>query len=586
MAAKLRKLEKALRKQTSTAITCSAFGSSVRLEGELANWDAIVRAGRAAAKYGFKGVVNDIRLKNLTQPPTQLPCVRDALYENAQPDVLIIGGGVIGCAIARELTRHSLSVLILEKESDVAMHASSRNDGMIHPGIASHAGTLRAEMNVRGNAMYTALCKELSIPFERWSSLILYEEAWLAALAKPILLRRSRQLGIPGRQVNRAQLRQIEPFICDAAVAGFDCPSSGVLSPYKLTVALAENAIENGAAVALETAVLGMTKQNGRIASVQTNRGTIHPRLVVNAAGVFADLIADMAGDRFFSIHPRKGECAILDKNQGQLVQRSMGMIHAKMYFSDTKGGGVMRTIDGNVLVGPDAYEQPLREDFSTNRAHMDALLEKHLPLIKGFSRADVIAYFAGIRAANYEEEFIIEPSERVGNLVHAAGIQSPGLAAAPAIAQRIAQQSLAILQKEMTVTPNPRFDPVRKAAPVMAKLDLEEKQALIRQNPDYGVVVCRCEGISKGEIAAALHSPLPANSLDALKRRVRPGMGRCQGGFCMPPVAQIICDESGLPFSSVSKSGQGSELLFGAEDVRSETTHTHLHNEGGGTRE
>ena len=562
----IQKLETKLRKQFSPEISCAAFGSSVRLEGALADWQSIVKAGRVAAKYGFKGVVNDIALTGFSPPPMRLPQIRDAAYDNAAPDVLIIGGGVIGCAIARELSRHRLDILLLEKESDVAMHASSRNDGMIHPGIASHPGTLRAEMNVRGNTMYTDLCRELSVPFERWSSAILFGDAPIFPLASAVMGLRAKRLGIPIQKFSRAQIHAAEPHLSDEIVGALDLPSTGFLSPYKLTVALAENAIENGARIALNTAVMGMTVKDGRIEGVQTNRGAVRPRLIINAAGVFADIVAELAGDRFFSIHPRKGECAILDKKTGPLLQRSMGLVKATQYFSDTKGGGLVPTIDGNILVGPDAYEQPLREDFSTHRENMQTILAKHLALIPALSPADVIAYFAGIRAANYEEEFIVEASERVGNLVHAAGIQSPGLASAPAIALRIAELSLGILNKTQKVLPNEHFDPIRKAPPVLAKLSVAEKQALIAKNPDYGVVVCRCESISRGEIADAVNSVLPADSVDAVKRRVRAGMGRCQSGFCMPPVIQTISANSGKPLTQITKSGEGSPILFDEE--------------------
>ena len=270
-----------------------------------------------------------------------------------------------------------------------------------------------------------------------------------------------------------------------------------------------------------------------------------------------------MANDRFFSIHPRKGELVILDKKKGPLVTRSMGLIDLSQATSDTKGGGVMRTIDQNVLVGPDAYEQPMREDFSTHRENIDAILKKHLPLIKGFAPSDVITYFAGIRAATYEEEFIIERSEYVQNLIHAAGIQSPGLASAPAIAEEISRITVDALQEQMEVKPNTGFNPRRRVIPHMSDLTTEEKQEIIRKNPDYGVIICRCEGISKGEIVDTIHSPIPATTIDALKRRVRPGMGRCQGGFCSPLVTQIICEETGLSPEEVTKSGEDSNLIL-----------------------
>lgn len=568
MADRLKKVQKALRKKDLGGIECTEVRNCIRLEGEMDSWTDIVKAGKTAAKFGYKGVLNDISLKGFYEPAIRAPKTADSSLEGVEPDVMIIGGGVIGCSIARELTKYQLNVLLVDKESDVAMQASSRNDGMIHPGIASHPGTLRGEMNVRGNAMYTQICKDLSIPFERWSNLILYSDRFFGFASSFVFAEREKKLGIEGHKVSLEKLHEIEPNITDKAIGAFEFPSSGVLSPYKLTVAFAENAVENGAKVSLDTIVTGMTVEGGKITAVKTNRGTVRPKAVINAAGTFSDKIAEMADDRFFTIHPRKGHLAILDKKQGPLVQRSMGLIGLSQAFSDTKGGGVMRTIDGNVLVGPDAFEQPYREDFSTKRENVDAMLNKHLPLIKGFSKADVITYFAGVRAATYEEEFIVEGSERVENLIHAAGIQSPGLASAPAIAEDITKITVDRLSKVMEVKKNDSFNPRRRVTPVMAKLSLEEKQAAIAANPDYGIVVCRCEGISRGEIIDAINSPVPATSIDAIKRRVRPGMGRCQGGFCMPLVTGIICEQTGMKPSEVTKSGEGSELLFEKEEV------------------
>ncbi len=542
----------------------SVFRRSIRLSGMCGDWATIVRAGKKAAKLGYKGVVNEIELDGFTPPPIRRSAIEDGAIDGERPDVLIIGGGVIGCAIARELRRWDVSVLLCEKESDVAMHASSRNDGMIHPGIASHIGSLRGKMNVEGNLMYTQLCKDLKIPFKRYGNFILYSDHLFGVGGRAVLGARAKAFGIPGGHISRQRMHELEPNITDAALGAFSYPMSGVLSPYKLTVALAENAVENGARVSLDTIVTSMEMEHGRIAAVHTNRGTVYPRLVVNAAGVFSDIIAKMADDQFFTIHPRKGELVILDKKKGKLVQRSMGLVSVKAATSDTKGGGVMRTIDGNVLVGPDAYEEPLREDFSTHADHVDAILEKHLPLIKGFAKSDVITYFAGVRASNYEEEFIVERSEEVDNLVHAAAIQSPGLASAPAIAKRIAEISTAALGEQMDVHKNDRFDPVRKAAPVLKYLSLEEKQKLIEKNPDYGVIICRCEEISKGEIIDCIHSPIPVTSLDGIKRRVRPGMGRCQGGFCSPLVTSIIAQETGLKPEEITKNGDGTEFLYG----------------------
>lgn len=564
MAEKIDKLQRTLYRKGFKEVSAREWRQSVILEGEMDDWKEIVKAGKAAAKFGYKGVVNEVKLKGYTPPPRRDPEVKDGALQGKKPDVMIIGGGVTGCAIAREMTKYNVSVLLVDKEDDVAMHASSRNDGMIHPGIASHAGTLRGEMNVKGNAMYTQLCKELDVPFKRYGNLILYADHVFGVVSEPVLGERARKLGIKGRKITREYLHEIEPNITDEALGAYLYPSSGVLSPYKLTVALAENAVENGAEVSLNTVVTGMELDDNEIVKVHTNRGTVYPRMVINAAGTFADKIAAMANDKFFSIHPRKGELVILDKKKGHLVTRSMGLIGLKQATSDTKGGGVMRTIDGNVLVGPDAYEIPEREDFSTHRENIEAICKKHLPLIKGFSQSDVITYFAGVRAPTYEEEFIIERSDYVPNLIHAAGIQSPGLASAPAVAEKIVEITVKALAPYMDIHKRDDFNPYRRRVPRLSALSFEEKQKVIKENPDYGVIICRCEEISKGEIIDAVHSPIPATTIDALKRRVRPGMGRCQGGFCSPLVTKIICDETGMTPDMVTKSGGNSQLVLG----------------------
>ncbi|NCD08501.1 MAG: FAD/NAD(P)-binding oxidoreductase [Negativicutes bacterium] len=563
MPTKVEKLHNTLMKKGYPGIECSEWHNSIKLEGELGNWQDIVEAGKVATKFGYKGVVNEVKLRGFIEPAIRAPKVVDGAIDNRKPDVVIIGGGVIGCSIARELSRYNLDILLLEKESDVAMHASSRNDGMIHPGIASHANTLRGKMNVKGNEMYTKLCKELDIPFERHGNFILFSNKALAYGAGALFKYRSKHYGIEMEYVNRQKLEQLEPNITDEAVAGYSFPSSGVLSPYKLTVALAESAVENGTQISLDTIVTSMVKESGKITSVHTNRGTVYPKTVINAAGVFSDNVAAMADDKFFSIHPRKGEIVILDKKKGLDVTRSMGLVSPDMIKSTSKGGGVMRTIDNNVLVGPDAYEQPLKEDFSTHRENIQAVMDKHLKLIKTFQPSDTITYFSGIRACTYEEEFVIERSEYVKNLIHAAGIQSPGFASAPAIAEEISKITVDVLSECMQVVPNDKFNPCRLKTPHLDRLSFEEKQKVIKKNPDYGVIVCRCEEISRGEIIDAINSPLPATSVDAIKRRIRPGMGRCQGGFCAPLVTKIICEQTGLTPDQITKSGGDSNLLF-----------------------
>lgn len=562
MSKRLHALESRVRKNISPDVSLREYHSSIVLEGTVSTWDQLYNAGKMCANQGYKGVVNKLQVSDLVIPDIKKPRLADTFLQDKRVDVLVIGGGIIGCAIARELSKWQLSILLVDKEDDVAMHASSRNDGMIHPGIEPKAGSKKAIFNVRGNDMYTRVAQELDVKVIRCGSSVIFDQN-LLRLIKPLLTIRAQKMGVKGASLlSREELLKKEPHIGVPVAGALHFASTGITSPYKMTVAYAENAVQNGVQISLNTIVMSMRKEHDRIISVDTNRGTVYPRLVINAAGVFADIIADMAGDQFFSIHPRKGELLFLDKKKGELLNGVIGRMNLNLDKSHTKGGGVVKTVDGNVLVGPDAYEQPYREDFSTNMTHLDALMKKHLPLIKGFGPADVITYCAGIRASTYEEDFIIERSDHVSNLVHAAGIQSPGFASAPAIAEEIERITCQALSEVMEVKPNEKWDPIRKGIPDLNGMDLESRSKIIKENPHYGEIVCRCEGISKGEIIDAVHSPLPALSADAVKRRVRAGMGRCQGGFCLPAVMNIISEETGMPMTAITKKGNGSHIV------------------------
>jgi glycerol-3-phosphate dehydrogenase len=347
-------------------------------------------------------------------------------------------------------------------------------------------------------------------------------------------------------------------------------PTGGEISPYKFTVALAENAAMNGVKVCLNTIVKDMKVENGEIKAVITNRGVIYPRLVVNAAGVFSDIIAEMAGDRTFTIHPRKGTNIILDKKCASYAATSMNK-SPFIRFEDekeitnaqrhTKGGGVVHTVDDNVLIGPTAIETPYREDNTTQRKDIDFVVNKMKKVAEKLSYSDIITYFSGTRAPTYEEDFVIRKGIFTKNIIQAAGVQSPGLTAAPAIAEDVAKWTKEILGN---VEENPNFNPIRKGIPHLAKMSAEERDKLIKQNPAYGEIVCRCEEISKGEILDALNSPIPVYALDAIKRRVRPGMGRCQGGFCSPLVMKILAEHKGVKVEEITKANQQSKVLLG----------------------
>lgn len=562
MEKKLRIIESSIREKVSRDITCSIHQSSIILDGQVDSWAKVILSGKLAANKGFKGVVNRIKVKDLEIPKIICPKLKDNFLHNKRVDVLIIGGGVIGCSIARELSKWAISILVVEKEEDLAMHTSSRNDGMIHPGIEPHPGSKRAIFNVKGNSLYSKISKELSFPFVRCGSNILFDNN-IVKLVKPFIMARAKKNNVQGVELlSKSEVKNLEPDILDDIKGSIYFSSTGIVSPYKVTIAYGENAVENGVDISLNTVVLDMTKEKDTILNVLTNRGVIYPRVVINAAGNYADNIASMVDDEFFTIHPRKGQILILDKKVGNLLNGVIGKPSLNILKGNTKGGGLVKTIEGNILVGPDAYEQPFKEDYSTDSLNINSILEKQLQLIPRLSRSHVITYFSGTRAATYEEDFIIEKSEYVKNLVYAAGIQSPGLASAPAIAEEIERITCNILKDLINLNPKSNWNPYRKSIPNLANMNLIERDSFIKRNPDYGVIICRCEEISRGEIIDALNSPIPVYSVDGLKRRVRAGMGRCQGGFCMPSVMKLIAEEKKLPLLKITKKGGDSRIL------------------------
>ena len=554
------------------------------LRGEVDQWETVVKAGRLAVdRKKYYGVINDIRLKGY-RPKEKLPGEKDNLYDGEKPDVLIIGGGLTGCAAARELSRYRLNIMLVEKGADVAAGQSSRNGGAVHVGINYSPSSQKNYFNYRGNIMYSRLSKELDFPFERTGHLMLIGAKWEKILPK-LLVMNSKRLHIPGvRYLNREQLLKIEPYAPSWAYGALYMPTGGFTSPYKVNVALAENAVSNGVKVCLNTAVLDMETKDGEICSVKTNRGTLYPKLVINAAGVYADVIAEMAGDRTFTIHPRKGTDIILDKKVGKYIRttevkspitvlgkdRKLGaaerikMIKFALSHENTsKGIAVIHTVDKNMIVGPDVQEIPDREDVTTDRETTERILREQMRVAEKIKPSDVIAYFAGVRAPTYEEDFQVRKGIFCKNILEAAGIQSPGATAAPAIGVKLARWAVAYLREAGPVKKNRNFNPIRKGTPHLASLSEKERDALIKENPDYGEIVCRCEEISKGEILDVLRSPLPVYTLDAVKRRCRPGMGRCQGGFCSPLVVQILAKECGCSVEDIRKNTAESRILF-----------------------
>lgn len=562
---KIDKLQKKLADKYEDRIKLEEKDDCFLLYGQANSWDEAVEAGLLCAeKGGRKHIVNDVTVKGQTKPKMILPSLNDDKLSGRRPDVLIIGAGVTGCAIARELTKEKLDILLIDKEYDVALHASSRNDGMVHPGIDIKRGLLKKEMNDRGNALYEKICGELEVPFERVGQYLCFKNIWLLPILALSIPFWNHHVAGKAYLLSGRKLRQVEPDISDEAKCALYFDGAGIVCPYGLTIAMAENAVDNGAEVCLDTAVTSMTVKAGRIESVQTNRGTLYPRVIINAAGVFAEEIADMAQDRFFSIHPRKGTNAILDKKARRHINTIYTLMGTQSKSNHTKGGGIVGTVDGNVLVGPDAIETMDKENFATTRESIESSFSKYRHAGKWLTTGDIITYFTGIRAATYEEDFIIEKGRKTSNIIHAAGIQSPGLTAAPAIGLEVEKLATELLSKEINVLKNQEFNPNRKEIIRVRELEYEKRAKLIEEDSNYGIIVCRCEEISKGEIIDAMRRSIPCDTIDGIKRRVRPGMGRCQGGFCGPQILKIIADEKNISLECVRKGGAGSEILLG----------------------
>lgn len=559
-------INKKLKKTFGGKFSASKENGSIFVRGKSSDWGEIVAACQAAAKkFSTTHIVNDIVYTGEQPAPTRLPSLKDDFLEGRTPDVLVIGGGISGASIARELTKWKLDVLLVDKEADLALQASGRNDGEVHPGIDLGKGSLKHKYIIKGNRMFDKVCSDLGVPFKRCGQYVCFTQGALKPLIRLYTWKRKFIDGIDDSTViSGAELKRREPkFNSDFKFAIYN-PMAGCVCPYGLTIAYGENAVMNGAKVSLDTAVTGMEVRDGKIVSVTTNRGVIRPKIVINAAGVFAEDIAKMAGDRFYSIHPRRGTNSILDKKAGSLISSIASIKKLESNPSHTKGGGLLNTVHGNILAGPDAVETYEKENFATNAESIETVFTKQRGTAPSLTERDIITYFTGVRAPNFEEDFVIEKGRKTTNLIHCACIQSPGLTTAPAVALDIERMAVDMLGGEGKVKRNEKFDPVRKPVPVLREMSAEERDKLIKQNPDYGEIVCRCEEISKGEIIDALNSPLCVPTVDGIKKRLRPGMGRCQGGFCSPLVTKIIAEHQGIPISEVRKGGSDSIICYG----------------------
>ena len=458
---KISALNRKLHRAFGGRVTAALADGCIVLRGELDRWDDVVRAGQmAATKYSTCHVVNDITFTGGKDAPMRVPALHDDALDGQTPDVLIIGGGISGVSIARELARQKLDILVVDKECDLALGASGRNDGEVHPGIDLGRGSIKHKYIRRGNAMYDQVCKELDVPFHRVGQYVCFQHGWLRPAVWGYCMWRKYHDGIADTElISGRELLRREPNFNEKTRFAISNPDSGCVCPYGLTIAYAENAVQNGARIALNTAVLGMDVADGQITAVHTNRGTLHPTLVINAAGVFAEDVARMADDRFFSIHPRRGTNSILDRKAGAFMH-SIASVKGSDMVSKThsKGGGILHTVHDNLLIGPDAVETYEKENTATYPESIAHVFEKQKITMPALTERDIITYFTGVRAPTFEEDFIIERGRRTHNLIHVAGIQSPGLTTAPAVAVDVADMAARILDAGIDVDMSAEF--------------------------------------------------------------------------------------------------------------------------------
>lgn len=469
-------------------------------------------------------------------------------------DVAVIGAGVVGCLIARELSRYKLKIALLERAADVAMGASKANSGIVHAGFDAKPGSLKAKLNVRGCNIMEKVCRELQVPYRRNGSLVVaFSEEEKEILAE--LLERAAANGVEGVSIlDHDALKKLEPNVSDAAVGALLAETAGIVCPYSLTIAAAENAVSNGVEFFRNFEVQKIDSEED-VFTLSSASDSIQCRFVINAAGVFSDKIASLIGDEQFRIIPRRGEYYILDKSLGNLVSHTIFPCPTKM----GKGILVAPTVHGNLLIGPTAADVDDKDDLSTTAQGLEAVRSLVAVSVPGATTRQAITSFSGIRAHDVKNDFTIASSEKYKNFIHVEGIESPGLSAAPAIAEYVA----ALLAELTSLEKNENFNALREKPFRYLEASDEEKAAAIAKNPLYGRIICRCESITEGEIVDSIHAPAGARDVDGVKRRTRAGMGRCQGGFCGSKVVEILARELGEQPNEITKYGNGSVILY-----------------------
>ncbi len=470
-------------------------------------------------------------------------------------DCLIIGAGVSGSAIAREVSKYKANVCVLEKCEDVCEGTSKANSAIVHAGFDAEEGSLMARLNVEGNEMMDQLSKDLDIPFKRNGSMVVcVHKEELDGLKT--LYERGVKNGVKGLKIlSKEEALEMEPNLSDNVEGALFAPTGGIICPFELTIAMAENANVNGVEFRFNTEVEDIKKGEDGLWHLRTNNGEYVTRMVINAAGVHADEIHNMVSSDKMHIIERRGDYCLLDKQVGGYVSHTIFPQPTKY----GKGVLVTPTVHGNLLVGPTAIDLENKEGNNTTAQGLDEVVSKASENVKNLPMRNVITSFAGLRAHLERHEFVIEEVKDAPGFIDVAGIESPGLSASPAIGKMVGE----MVKEKLSLTEKENWVGTRKGITKTEGLSVEEMNELIKKNPAYGTIVCRCESITEGEILEAIHRPLGARSLDGVKRRTRAGMGRCQAGFCSPRTMEIINRELGLPYEKITKSGGKSYIVL-----------------------
>ena len=471
-------------------------------------------------------------------------------------DIIVIGAGVVGCSIARELSKYNLDVLVVEKNSDVSEGISKGNSGIVHAGYNEKIGTLKAKLNIEGNKIFDDLSRDLQFPFKRNGAFILaFKDEEMKTLES--LKENGEKLGVEGLEIlTREEALNIEPNLNKEIVGVLNVKTSGIVSPYEMTIALAENAAENGVEFKLNSKVTNIEKISEGYKVTLNNREVVNGKIIINASGLEGAFLNNLVSMSKREINPVKGEYCLFDKVAGAMINKTLFQVQNKL----SKGVLVTPTAEGNLLVGPNAVEGKTLE---TSREGIDEILDKSKKSLEELPVARILNTFSGIRPKTKEGDFIIEEVEDAKNFINVIGIDSPGLTAAPAIGVYVVN----MIKERLDLVEKKNFKRTREKIVRFAELSLEEKNKLIKEKPAYGHMVCKCEFVTEGEIVEAIHRPIKALTVDAIKRRTRASMGGCQGVGCTLPISKILSRELGIDISDINKNSEGSPVIGFKED-------------------